>query len=133
MFLTFFTMAPRRNQERHWWAFHRPSHWAHPAAKAYERASKAESEGFSEKPRQTGHLPDLETSRVRFSAECACRVVKGPFFRDEIEIERTVFAPIFARLRGKDRSRPAQQAEYNGGEDRPQHLPFRAEFVRLVA
>jgi hypothetical protein len=31
----------------------------------------------------------------------------------------------FARLRGKDRSRPAQQAEYNGGEDRPKHFPFR--------
>jgi hypothetical protein len=41
-------------------------------------------------------------------------------------VRAPLFAPIFARLRGKDRSRPAQQAEHNGGEDRPQHFPFRA-------
>jgi len=37
-------------------------------------------------------------------------------------VRAPVFAPTFARLRGKDRGH-AWQAEYNGGEDRPQHFP----------
>ncbi len=35
----------------------------------------------------------------------------------EDPVRAPALAPIFARLRGKSRSRSAQQAEYNGGKD----------------